>query len=232
MKTVLITGISKGLGKELFELFISKHYYVYGLLRNKLEAEKLKNQLPENGKVILADLSSDESMNHIQTAIGQNPVDLLVNNAGIGGRSNLIDKIESNEILELFNVHCLGVFRTVKALKTDLLNANQPVVININSRLGSITRQSNGAYKNIPVSYSYRIGKAAQNMLTNCLRTEFKDKIKFLSIHPGKMKTDIAQVDANVEPKIIANKILQHYENKTFVEENGIVELERGLIEW
>ena len=232
MKTILITGISRGLGKELFELFVSKGYCVYGILRNKFEAERLKEELPENGKVILADLSSDQSINLIQAAVGQNPVDLLINNAGVGGKSHLIDEIESKEILELFNVHCLGVFRTVKALKANLLKANEPVVLNMSSRLGSITRQSNGTYENITVSYSYRIGKAAQNMLTNCLRTEFKDEVKFVSLHPGKMKTDIAQVDADIEPKVVADRILKYFEKGAFVEEKGIVELEEELIEW
>ena len=232
MKTILITGISRGLGKELFELFISKGYNVYGILRNKLLAQKLESELTKNGKIILTDLSTDESINSIQTVVGKNTIDLLINNAGIGGKSHLIDKIESEEILDLFNIHCLGVFRTTKALQANLLKANEPIVLNLNSRLGSITRQSNRTYKNINVSYSYRIAKAAQNMLTNCLRTEFKDEIKFISIHPGKMKTDIAQVDADIEPKTIAYKILEAYENKKFELENGIVELDKEIIEW
>jgi NAD(P)-dependent dehydrogenase (short-subunit alcohol dehydrogenase family) len=162
----------------------------------------------------------------------QNPIDLLINNAGVGGKSHLIDNIEPAEVLKLFNIHCLGVFRTTKAVKENLLKANDPIVLNLNSRLGSITRQGNGTYKNITVSYSYRIAKASQNMLTNCFRKEFKDKIKFLSIHPGKMKTEIAQTDADVEPKEIAYKFLEFYENKKFQEENGIIELDKEIIEW
>lgn len=38
-------------------------------------------------------------------------------------------------------------------------------------------------------------------MLTNCLRSELKYEIKFISIHPVKMKIDIAQIDADVEPE-------------------------------
>ncbi|MGB0428935.1 MAG: SDR family NAD(P)-dependent oxidoreductase [Bacteroidia bacterium] len=231
-KNVFITGINKGLGKELFELFLTKEYTVYGLLRNQLVAEKLKRNLPENGKLILADVSTDESINAIQKVVSENPIDLLINNAGIGGKSHLIGKIDSDEINELFNIHCLGVFRTVKALETNLLKANEPLVLNLNSRLGSITRQGNGTYDHITVSYSYRIVKAAQNMLTNCLRKEFKGEIKFVSIHPGKMKTEIAQVDADIEPREVANRIIQFYENGKLIEENGITELGKELIEW
>lgn len=231
-KNIFITGINKGLGKELFELFLSKGYTVYGLLRNQLVAEKLKSNLPENGKLILADVSIDESINAIQKVVRGNTIDLLINNAGIGGGSHLIDEIESKEIIDLFNIHSLGVFRTVKALKTNLLKASDPIVLNLNSRLGSITRQANGTYDDITVSYSYRVAKAAQNMLTICLRKEFKNEIKFLSLNPGKMKTGIAQVDADVNPEVVANRLLEFYENEKLVEENGVIELDKELIEW
>lgn len=231
-KNVFITGVNKGLGKELFELFLAKGYNVYGLLRNQLAAEKLIGNLPEHGKLIVADISTDDSINAIQKAVSENPIDLLINNAGIGGNSHLIDEIEVKEIIDLFNVHCLGVFRMVKALKINLLKANEPIVLNLNSRLGSITRQSNSTYDDITVSYSYRIAKAAQNMLTNCLRKEFNDEIKFISLHPGKMKTGIAQVDADINPELVANKILEYYEREKFEEENGIIQLGKELIEW
>jgi len=231
-KNVVITGVNRGLGKGLFTLFTWQGYNVYGIVRSKPEAERLRNEIPPNAKIVLADLSSDECIATIKSSIGKERIDLLINNAGIAGQSDTLDNSESDEILNLFNIHCLGVFRTMKSLKENLLHAEHPIVLNLNSRLGSITRQSNGRYENVPVSYSYRIAKAAQNMLTNCLRKEFKTKVRFLSIHPGKMHTDIAQIDADVDPGVVANKILEFYENEKFQEENGIIELGKELIEW
>lgn len=232
MKTVFITGINRGLGKELFNLFRSKGYLVYGLLRNGEAAELLIKEKLENVKIIQADLASDSAIRQIQTIVKHQPIDFLINNAGISGKEYLLENIPSSEISQLFEVHCLGVFRTVKALKNNLLLANNPIVINMNSRLGSITRQSNGTYQNLASSYSYRIAKAAQNMLTNCLRSEFKDRIQFLSIHPGRMKTEIAHTDADLEPKEIAQRIVRYYENSQLEEENGIIELGKEIIKW
>lgn len=229
---IFITGINRGLGKELFNLFSTKNYFVYGVLRNKSELVKFKRKFPENSKIILADLSSDESIKLIQESVRDNPIDLLINNAGIAGNSHLIQNIDSAEIMNLFNIHCLGVFRTTKALTYNLVNANQPIILNLNSRLGSISRQSNGNYENLTVSYSYRIAKASQNMLTNCIRSEFKHRIKVISLHPGQMKTDIASIDANITPIDVAIRILEFYERNKLEEENGIVELDKELIEW
>lgn len=231
-KNIFITGINRGLGKELFNLFATKNYFVYGILRNKSDLEELQKKFPENSKIILADLSSDESIKQIQKSVQNNPIDLLINNAGIAGNSHLIQNIDSTEIIELFNIHCLGVFRTTKALTNNLIQAEKPIILNLNSRFGSITRQSNGSYENLTVSYSYRIAKASQNMLTNCLRLEFKNKIEVISIHPGKMKTEIAQSDADIEPNEVATRILSYYENGKLKEENGIIELEKEIIEW
>jgi len=231
-KRVLITGINRGLGKELFNCFATKQYFVYGIVRKEAEVELLKQKYPENSKIILADLSSDESIKLIQKSIQDNAIDLLINNAGIAGTSYLIQDVNSVEIIDLLNIHCLGVLRTTKALANNLLKTKKPLILNLNSRLGSINRQSQRTYENLNISYSYRIAKAAQNMLTNCIRLEFKDRIEVISIHPGKMKTEIASKDADLSPIEVANKIVHHYENGLLKETNGILELEKGIIEW
>ena len=180
-KKVLITGISRGLGKELFNCFTTNNYFVYGILRKESEVVMFEKKYPKNSKIILADLSSDESIKLIQESVQDNHIDLLINNAGIAGTSYLIQNVNSVQIIELFNIHCLGVFRTTKALANNLVKAKKPMILNLNSRFGSITRQSLKDYENLNISYSYRIAKAAQNMLTNCIRLEFNDKIEVIS---------------------------------------------------
>ena len=232
MKTIFITGINRGLGKALFQLFITRGYHVYGLLRNAAAAEELKKAMPSNGNIILADIGHDASIASIKEAVGETTVHLLINNAGIAGESFLLSDTAPDEVLDLFNIHCLGVLRVVKALQANLSKAEDPVVVNINSRFGSITRQSLGVYSDLDVSYSYRIAKAAQNMLTNCMKAEMGQEVTFVSLHPGRMKTDIAQTDADLDPQEVAASILQSYEKGLFEDENGIVELNKGVIEW
>ena len=113
-----------------------------------------------------------------------------------------------------------------------MLQAENATVVNLNSRLGSIERQSIGQYNHLTVSYAYRIAKAAQNMLTNCLRAEFQGKIKFISWHPGLLKTSIAQIDAHVEPADAAKMLIEAWEQHALKEENGILELPGNVIDW
>ncbi len=231
-KRVFITGVNRGLGKALFNCFTTNNYFVYGLLRKAEDVAIFEKQYPENSKIILADVSTDKSIKWIQKSVQDNSIDLLINNAGIAGSSYLIQAVDSAEIMALFNTHCLGAFRTTKALVDNLGKAKKPMILNLNSRFGSITRQSQKRYENLNISYGYRIAKAAQNMLTNCMRVEFKDSIEVISIHPGKMKTAIASRDANLTPIEVADKIVDFYEKGLLREENGIIELEKEIIEW
>lgn len=232
MKTILITGINRGLGKELFEQFLSKDYFVYGVVRNKDEHEKMSIDKHPNSELIFADISKDESIFSIKNIVKDKKIDLLINNAGIPGLAYELKDIEPSELIDLFNVHCVGSLRVIKALIKNLLISSKPIVININSRFGSITRQSNGTYDNITISYSYRIAKAAQNMLTNSLRKEYNGKILFVSINPGKLKTDNTSADADIDPSKSATMIIDYWEKNKLKEENGIIEIPYNIIEW
>ena len=231
MKTIFITGINRGLGKELFNQFLEKGYYVFGLLRNKKEFEELTLNKPLNAEFVLADVSDDNCTESIIEVVKDRKVDLIINNAGIGGKENKLDDLNSTELLELFNVHCLGVIRVLKAFTNELNGHNQITVINVNSRLGSIDRQSKGVYKNLTTSYSYRIAKASQNMLTNCLKVEFENA-NFISLMPGKLLTEISSSDAVTLPSESAKKIIELWEMDRLKNENGILEINENYINW
>lgn len=232
MKNVLITGINKGLGKELFDQLVEKGYFVYGLLRNEETFNELQQRKQNNSELIFADLTDDKCIDSIQQVVKNNRIDLVINNAGIGGTATKLEDVETEEILKLFNVHCLGVLRVMKAVSNNLVKNDDTVVINLNSRLGSITHQSIGTFKNLEVSYSYRIAKAAQNMLTTCLRKEFDQKIKFVSLTPGKLKTELAQTNADLEPSESARRIIDFWEKGKFETINGIMEVPDKILEW
>ena len=117
MKIVCITGINRGLGKELFQQFLHKGYFVYGILRNAEEYEKLRLSLPENAKLILADIAGEDAVYKINDVIQSSVVHLLINNAGIGGSASILSEVSIDEMNRLFNVHCNGVVRVTAALK-------------------------------------------------------------------------------------------------------------------
>jgi short-subunit dehydrogenase len=223
MKFILITGINKGLGKELFAQFVAKGHFVFGLLRNENIYIELLKTKPHNAEYILADISKDNCIEKIQQIIGNRELDLVINNAGIQGQGMTLETATSKEILDLINVHCLGAFRVMKALYNNF-KVKDSTVINVNSRLGSIYHQEIGTFKNMEVSYSYRIAKASQNMLTTSLQLEFPN-INFISLTPGRLSTQPEYQES-------AKKIIEFWEQGNLKKSKGILEVPNKITEW
>ncbi|MEK7015770.1 SDR family NAD(P)-dependent oxidoreductase [Bacillus sp. FSL R9-9410] len=200
---VMITGGNRGLGLQLVKVFHENGHLVYPLVRSEEAIEQLKQMFTSRCFPILADLSDDESIGCIKKRVEAYTeyIDLVINNAGITGKETEVLRTNSEELTELFNIHCLGVIRAIKGAYSALTKSNQPRIINVSSRLGSLHKMAEKEFPQGQFSYSYRIAKAAQNMLTLCLQQEFEDKgIRVTAIHPGKLKTDIGAFDANMTP--------------------------------
>ena len=121
LKTVLLTGINKGLGKELFNQLVEKKYFVFGLLRNEEIYNELLKTKPTNVELILADISNDNCINIINQIVKDTNIDLVINNAGIGGEGMNLESTNSTEIINLINVHCLGVLRIMQSISKKLI---------------------------------------------------------------------------------------------------------------
>jgi NAD(P)-dependent dehydrogenase (short-subunit alcohol dehydrogenase family) len=110
---------------------------------------------------------------------------LLINNAGIGGSGHSIEETSIYEIKELFDVHCCGAIRCLQAALPFLRKAEQPTVVKVSSRVGSI-----------------RMAKAAQNMLSASIHQELRGTgIAVFAIHPGKIRTQMSSPDADITAK-------------------------------
>lgn len=223
-KNIFITGVSRGLGFALAERFLHNGHNVFGLSRT--EAPEFAHS--ENFIPVIADITTDDCIEKIRTAVKSIPIHLLINNAGVGGKNGKLKNIQITDLERVFATHCSGVIRVVQAVTDNLLSAKNCEIINISSRMGSITEQYSGSFLHLPTTYEYRISKAAQNMVSACLKTEFGDKIKIYQVHPGRMLTGTAQIDAHLEPDDSAKMIISAWQQNTFVEGNGIFDVETG----
>ncbi|MBZ9689698.1 SDR family NAD(P)-dependent oxidoreductase [Clostridium estertheticum] len=215
MGKVLITGGNKGLGHELVRVFYENNYEVFTVVRTVEAAEELKYEFKQKCHPIVVDLRFDDSIEKIKSVLAKitTEIDIVINNAGVPGREYEIENVLAEEIEELLNIHCLGVVRTVQGTIDFLRNSTNPRIINISSRLGSLSKMSLGEFGSRNFSYSYRIAKAAQNMLTICLNNELKSQgICVNAIHPGKLKTTSGSSDADLNPNEAAERIFNWIE--------------------
>ncbi|MCG3217177.1 MAG: SDR family oxidoreductase [Candidatus Heimdallarchaeota archaeon] len=194
MKRILITGSSRGIGLEFVKQFLEKGSFVIASSRNPHkyeELKKLKNKFQENLNIIELDVSNEESRDKAFESISNqlDKLDLLINNAGVrfGGEkySDALGKLHKEDFCKIFLVNSVAPLMMVEKFLPLLEKAEKPIVINISSSSGSITRRTRKGG-----GFSYSSSKAALNMITKALSVELSDSgIIVVSLHPGWVKT-------------------------------------------
>lgn len=227
---VLITGGNRGLGLELVRVFAESGDNVTTIIRQESAKQDIEQSIP-NCKVLIADITSFDQLSDL-VYLKNNKIDILINNAGSGSSGVSLTDTEPKEIENQFKVHCLGAYNVTKATYSALNKSKKPIVINISSRVGSMSRNANGEFSGKGFSYGYRIGKAAQNMLTQCLAQEFENKgFKVCALHPGRLFTASGAVDAHMTAANSAKKIYRLVK-KNRIENGQYYCIESGTMEW
>lgn len=191
--TVLITGANRGLGLEFARQFTEKGYTVIGTARSPDEADELRDT---GARIVELDVADSASVRAMAEELKDTKIDILINNAGIGGHGAgsftdlAIDKLDWT-----FQVNTLGPMRVTQALYDNLLMGEKKMILHVSSIMGSIEMNSGSAY-------GYRMSKAALNMFNKTLSLELADKgFICVVLHPGWVQTDMGGEQAPLEPE-------------------------------
>ena len=192
MTTVLVTGANRGLGLEFVRQYLAEACSVIGVCRDPAAAEALRSlgEIHQALEVFEADPSSIDAL---AGELGDRPIDILINNAGVFGPKRRADGdnrqtfgwIDYGIWLDVLRVNTLAPVKTAEALFDNVKNSSQKKIVTISSQLGSIGEGDAGLY-------AYRTSKAAVNMgmATVSREAEAKDVIVVV-LNPGWVKTDM-----------------------------------------
>ena len=206
MKTVLVTGGSRGIGKAIVYAFANAGYNVIlNYNRSEQSAKAIINDLKDCSGIVemfKADVSIREEVDAMVEYVTKEfgGIDVLVNNAGIS-HVGLFQEIEEEEFRRVMDVNLMGVFNvTQAALNSSMLKNKNGAIINISSIWG-ITGAS--------CEVAYSASKAAVVGLTKGLAKELApSNITVNSIAPGAIATDMIYKEYKEEEiKIIEKDI-------------------------
>ncbi|MGC2856469.1 SDR family oxidoreductase [Novispirillum sp. DQ9] len=190
MRTVLVTGANRGLGLEFARQYAAEGWRVIAGCRRPEEAADLA-ALPGAVTVETLDVGDEGSIAVLKAHIANEPIDLLVNNAGVyGGRTvQVLGSLEADEWMRVLRVNVAGPLLMAQALADNLAagarRAGRPAVVAaVSSKMGSIAENTSGG------SYAYRSSKAALNaaMRSYALDME-RDGVLAVVLHPGWVRT-------------------------------------------
>lgn len=179
MAKVIVTGCNRGIGLQLCAQLHDRGDEVIGVCRSaSQEISSLGIRVIEG-----VDVSDADNVAAMAKELQGESIDILINNAGIL-RSDSLDSIDYDVMLEQFRVNTLGPLRVTQALLPNLHEGSKVAIVS--SRVGSIEDNSSGN------NYGYRASKAAVNMVGTNLRHDLEPKgIAVALLHPGYVSTDM-----------------------------------------
>ena len=186
MKTVLITGCSSGFGLETARYFLERDWKVIATMRTPRE-----DVLPSSDRlrVLALDVTDPESVSKAVDAAG--PIDVLVNNAGIGVLCAL-EGISMETAREVFETNTLGTMAVTQAVLPQFRQRKSGVIVNVTS---SVT------LKPLPLLSVYTASKAAVNAFTESLALELQQfNVRVRLVLPG--RSPETRFGENAQPRM------------------------------
>jgi NAD(P)-dependent dehydrogenase (short-subunit alcohol dehydrogenase family) len=196
MARVVVTGAEQGLGLEMARLYAADgHEVVAGCLIVERPGIMALAADFQSTRVLPLDVTSESSVAAFRDRLGEEPLDILINNAGIHRRKGSVpEEVVFSDWEETLRVNTLGPARVSFALRPHLRRAGRSKLVTISSDFGSVTRHPG-------IAYDYCSSKAAVNSLMRGLALNWAaDGVTVLMIHPGWTRTAMGGADAPALP--------------------------------
>ncbi|MCK1349239.1 MULTISPECIES: SDR family oxidoreductase [unclassified Bradyrhizobium] len=188
MSTILITGANRGIGLALTRQYAAEGADVFACCRDPAKANDL-NELAtsSSGRVRITslDVADESSIASLKRTLGEQPVDILINNAGISCLS--ADRIEAEGFITTMRINALAPMLIAQTLYDNLRGSTQKKLVAITSIMGSTSSAGGG-------KYAYRASKAAlNNGMRGLSRAWARDGILVALLNPGYVQTEMVK---------------------------------------
>jgi len=190
MPSTLISGANRGIGLEFARQYLADKWQVYASCRDPSSASELRRMADgSRGKlqVLSMDVGDLASVKAAALELQGKPIDLILNNAGIGGpRGQTIGNIDYETWRHVLDVNTLGPMRVAEAFVDNVAQSERKLIVTITSGMGSIGDNASGG------AFAYRSSKAAVNMVMRSLAIDLAPRgITCVVMNPGWVQTDM-----------------------------------------
>lgn len=196
MKTVLITGTSRGIGLEFVRQYVGDGWRVIACVRDPSVAGDLKQlaaRFREQVNIHALDVADHAQIELLSRELTEESIDLLINNAGIYpvNRGTSFHQIDYAAWADAFEVNAMAPLKMADAFFHQIARGDIKKIVTITSKMGSVADNSSGG------SYVYRSSKSAVNSVMKSLSIDLEPKGVIVALlHPGWVRTDMGGPNA------------------------------------
>ena len=206
MPSALITGANRGLGLEFARQYLANDWQVYAACRDPNSASELSRLADTSDhklRILALDVTDPASIKAAASELGDQAIDLLLNNAGVmGARGQSIGNIDYDAWAKVLDANTMGPMRVSEAFIDHVARSERKLIVILTSGMGSLTDNTSGG------SIAYRSSKAAVNMVMRSLAIDLAPRgITCVVVNPGWVQTDMGGPHATLTPAESVTKL-------------------------
>jgi len=184
---VLITGVTRGLGRAMADEFVRAGHTVLGCGRSKKEIDDLRGQFNGPHDFYMVDIGSDDEVKSWASLLlaRHGPPDLVLNNAGAINRNAPLWEVSAQEFSDVMDVNVKGCANVIRHFVPGMVQRKRGVIVNFSSGWGRSTD---------PEVAPYCASKWAIEGLTLAFAQELPSGMAAVSLNPGIINTAMLQL--------------------------------------
>ena len=185
-RIIVITGVTKGLGRAMLEEFASLGHTVIGCGRNRDAIDALSQKFPRPHDFSVVDISSDNDVAAWAARVLGNHAapDLLLNNAAVINKNAPLWQVPADEFSRVIDINIKGVVNSIRHFAPSMVARRRGVIVNFSSGWGRSTDADVAPYC---------ATKWAVEGLTQALAQELPTGMAAIPLNPGVINTDMLQ---------------------------------------
>ena len=186
-KVVLITGVTRGLGRAMAEEFVRMGHTVLGCGRSKKDIDQLRRRISSPNDFYMVDVASDDEVKSWASLLlnSHGAPDLILNNAGVVNKNAPLWEVSASEFSQVIDCNLKGVANVIRHFVPEMIKNKRGVIVNFSSGWGRSVD---------PDVAPYCASKWAIEGLTLAFAREVPSGMAAVSLNPGVIDTEMLRI--------------------------------------
>jgi len=229
MATVLLTGANRGIGLEFVKQYLEAGWQVLACCRDPEQANALQ-ALGDHSSLSIhqLDVADAQSIQALASELANQPIDILLNNAGIYATgANHFGEVDTGIWIRAIQTNTIAPLLMAQAFIHNIEQGERKLIATLSSKVGSIDDNQSGG------GYAYRSSKSAVNQVMKSLSIDLAPRgINTVSLHPGWVQTDMGGPNALINTKESVTGMMSVLDNLSNDLSGSFINYDGSIIPW